>query len=133
MRRIRSLTDRCLGIYIKCLRDPIDTSDGSAAAKAQLQMSLVFAEWQRNTTRVRIVAGQKKARAQGRTPGRKSALSPSQQDAVHHTRSMTRLLCHGIGASAKPRVNLFSPTERKFTHARTQSFAQTAQPHLYGN
>ena len=71
------------GIYIKCLNDPIDTSDGSAAAKAQLQMSLVFAEWQRNTTRELIVAGQNKARAAGRTPGRKSALSPSQQDAVH--------------------------------------------------
>ena len=70
------------GIYIRCLRDPIDASDGSAAAKAQLQMSLVFAEWQRNTTRERIVAGQNKARAAGRTPGRRSALSPSQQDAV---------------------------------------------------
>ena len=71
------------GIYIKCLNDPIDTSDGSAAAKAQLQMSVVFSESQRNTTRERIVAGQNKARAAGRTPGRKSALSPSQQHAVH--------------------------------------------------
>ena len=71
------------GIYIKCLNDPIDTSDVSAAARAQLQMALVFAEWQRNTTRERIIAGQNKARAAGRTPGRKSALSPSQQDAVH--------------------------------------------------
>ncbi len=71
------------GIYIKCLRDPIDTSDGSAAARAQLQMALVFAEWQRNTTRERIMAGQKKARAAGQTPGRKAALSPSQQDAIY--------------------------------------------------
>ena len=60
---VEELTNQ--GIYIKCLNDPIDTSDGSAAAKAQLQMSLVFAEWQRNTTRERIVAGQNKARAAG--------------------------------------------------------------------
>ena len=47
-------------------------------------MSLVFAEWQRNTTRERIVAGQNKARAAG--PALQddvTALSPSQQDAVH--------------------------------------------------
>ena len=57
------------GVEFRSLSEDFDTS--TATGKLQLAMVLAFSEWWRNSIRDRSVAGQAKARAEGRFPGRR--------------------------------------------------------------
>ena len=59
------------GVEFRSLSDDFDTA--TATGKLQLAMVLAFSEWWRNSIRDRSVAGQAKARAEGRFPGRAAA------------------------------------------------------------
>ena len=50
-------------------------------------MVLAFSEWWRNSIRERSVAGQAKARAEGRFPGRRPSLSERQREYIRVERS----------------------------------------------
>ena len=50
-------------------------------------MVLAFSEWWRNSIRERSVAGQAKARTEGRFPGRRPSLSEQQQEYIRVERS----------------------------------------------
>ena len=54
------------GVEFRSLSEDFDTS--TATGKLQLAMVLAFSEWWRNSIRDRSVAGQAKARAEGRFP-----------------------------------------------------------------
>ena len=56
------------GVEFRSLSEDFDTA--TATGKLQLAMVLAFSEWWRNSIRDRSVAGQAKARAEGRFPGR---------------------------------------------------------------
>ena len=51
-------------------------------AKLQLTMVLAFSEWWRNSIRERSIAGQHKAREEGRFPGRPTVLTERQREYV---------------------------------------------------
>ena len=55
------------GVEFRSLSEDFDTA--TATGKLQLTMVLAFSEWWRNSIRERSVAGQAKARAEGRFPG----------------------------------------------------------------
>ena len=55
--------------------------------KLQLTMVLAFSEWWRNSIRERSVAGQAKARAEGRFPGRRPSLNERQREYIRAERS----------------------------------------------
>ena len=57
------------GVEFRSLSEDFDTA--TATGKLQLTMVLAFSEWWRNSIRERSVAGQAKARAEGRFPGTK--------------------------------------------------------------
>ena len=57
------------------------------AGKLQLTMVLAFSEWWRNSIRERSVAGQAKARAEGRFPGRRPSLNDRQREYIRAERS----------------------------------------------
>ncbi len=65
------------GVEFRSLSEDFDTT--TANGKLQLQMVLAFSEWWRNSIRDRSVAGQAKARAEGRFPGRRPILSEQQR------------------------------------------------------
>ena len=54
------------GVEFRSLAEDFDTA--TATGKLQLAMVLAFSEWWRNSIRDRSVAGQAKARAEGRFP-----------------------------------------------------------------
>ena len=54
------------GVEFRSLAEDFDTA--TANGKLQLQMVLAFSEWWRNSIRERSVAGQAKARTEGRVP-----------------------------------------------------------------
>ena len=56
------------GVEFRSLSEDFDTS--TATGKLQLAMVLAFSEWWRNSIRERSVAGQAKARAEGRFPSK---------------------------------------------------------------
>ena len=66
------------GVEFRSLSEDFDTS--TATGKLQLAMVLAFSEWWRNSIRDRSVAGQAKARAEGRFPGRRPSLTALSQD-----------------------------------------------------
>ena len=78
------------GVEFRSLSEDFDTS--TATGKLQLAMVLAFSEWWRNSIRDRSVAGQAKARAEGRFPGRRPSLTAQQRDYIRVERS---LLTHG--------------------------------------
>ena len=55
--------------------------------QAPLTMVLAFSEWWRNSIRERSVAGQAKARAEGRFPGRRPSLNERQREYIRAERS----------------------------------------------
>lgn len=73
------------GVEFRSLSEDFDTT--SANGKLQLQMVLAFSEWWRNSIRERSIAGQEKARAEGRFPGRKPVLTEQQRAYVRDERS----------------------------------------------
>ena len=73
------------GVEFRSLSEDFDTS--TATGKLQLQMVLAFSEWWRNSIRDRSVAGQAKARTEGRFPGRRPVLTEQQREFIRKERS----------------------------------------------
>ena len=73
------------GVEFRFLAEDFDTA--TANGKLQLQMVLAFSEWWRNSIRERSVAGQAKARIEGRFPGRRPSLSEQQREYIREERS----------------------------------------------
>ena len=74
-----------MGIEFRSLAEDFDTS--TANGKLQLSMVLAFSEWWRNSIRERSVAGQAKARPEGRFPGRRPSLTEQQREYIRVERS----------------------------------------------
>ena len=70
------LTNRNIGIV--AIREGMDTTDDSAAAKCFRRMMMTNDAYQADSTSERIKAGQDRAKAEGRPPGRHPALTPDQ-------------------------------------------------------
>ena len=73
------------GVEFRSLSEDFDTA--TATGKLQLTMVLAFSEWWRNSIRERSVAGQAKARAEGRFPGRRPSLNERQREDIRVERS----------------------------------------------
>ena len=73
------------GVEFRSLAEDFNTS--TATGKLQLQMVLAFSEWWRNSIRERSVAGQAKARTEGRFPGRRPLLTELQREYIREERS----------------------------------------------
>ena len=73
------------GVEFRSLSEEFDTA--TATGKLQLTMVLAFSEWWRNSIRERSVAGQAKARAEGRFPGRRPSLTEQQREYIRAERS----------------------------------------------
>ena len=73
------------GLEFRSLAEDFDTA--TSTGKLQLSMVLAFSEWWRNSIRDRSVAGQAKARAEGRFPGRRPSLSERQREYIRVERS----------------------------------------------
>ena len=73
------------GVEFRSLSEDFDTA--TANGKLQLQMVLAFSEWWRNSIRERSVAGQAKARTEGRFPGRRPLLTEQQREYIREERS----------------------------------------------
>ena len=67
-------------VEFRPLSEDFDTA--TANGKLKLQMVLAFSEWWRNSIRERPVAGQAKARTEGRFPGRRPSLSEQQREYI---------------------------------------------------
>ena len=65
------LTGRNIGIV--AIREGVDTTDDSAAAKSFRRMMMANGVYQADSTRERIKVGQERAKAEGRPPGRSPA------------------------------------------------------------
>ena len=73
------------GVEFRSLSEDFDTA--TATGKLQLAIVLAFSEWWRNSVRERSVAGQAKARAEGRFPGRRPSLTEQQREYIRAERS----------------------------------------------
>ena len=73
------------GVEFHSLSEGFDTA--TATGKLQLSMVLAFSEWRRNSIRDRSVAGQAKARAEGRFPSRRPSLTEQQREYIRVERS----------------------------------------------
>ena len=73
------------GVEFRAPSEDFDTA--TATGKLQLAMVLAFSEWWRNSIRERSVAGQAKARAEGRFPGRRPSLTEQQREYIRAERS----------------------------------------------
>ena len=70
------ITNRNIGIV--AIKEGIETTDDSAAAKYFRRMMMANGAYQADSTSERIKAGQDCAKAEGRPPGRSPALTPDQ-------------------------------------------------------
>ena len=113
------LTERNIGIV--ALRENIDTSDGSAAAKFFRRSMLAQGAYQVDSTSERIKLGLDQARAGGRRLGRSPALTPEQ---VAQCRRMTE---EGAGLRHIARVMQCSPATVKKALA-LMPFSNTTSP-----
>ena len=68
------------GVEFRSLAEDFDTA--TANGKLQLTMVLAFSEWWRNSIKERSIAGQHKAREEGRFPGRPTVLTERQREYV---------------------------------------------------
>ena len=73
------------GVEFRSLSEDFDTA--TANGKLQCQMVLALSEWWRNSIRERSVAGQAKARTEGRFPGRRPVLTKQQREHIREERS----------------------------------------------
>ena len=73
------------GVEFRSLSEDFDTA--TANGKLQLQMVLAFSEWWRNSIRERSVAGQAKARTEGRFPGRRPRLTEQEREYIREERA----------------------------------------------
>ena len=74
---------------VRSLAEDFDTATATATANGRLQLQtvLAFSEWWRNSIRERSIAGQAKARTEGRFPGRQPRLSWQQREYIREERS----------------------------------------------
>ena len=75
------------GVEFRSLSEDLDTATATANGKLQLAMVLAFSEWWRNSIRERSVAGQAKARTEGRYPGRRPSLTEQPREHIRVERS----------------------------------------------
>ena len=68
------------GVECRSLAEDLDTA--TSTGKFQRSTVLAFSEWWRNSIRERSVAGQAKARAEGRFPGRRPSLTDQQREHI---------------------------------------------------
>ena len=73
------------GVEFRSLAEDFDTA--TSTGKLQLTMVLAFSEWWRNSIRECSVAGQAKARTEGRFPGRRPSLTEQQREYIRTERS----------------------------------------------
>ena len=73
------------GVEFRSLSEGFGTV--TPTGKLQLAMVLAFSEWWRNSIRDRSVAGQAKARVEGRFPGRRHSLTEQQREYIRVERS----------------------------------------------
>ena len=73
------------GVEFRSLAEDFDAA--MSTGKLQLSMMLAFSKWWRNSIRERSVAGQAKARAEGRFPGRRPSLTEQQREYIRVERS----------------------------------------------
>ena len=73
------------GVEFRSLAEDFYTT--TSAGKPRLSMVLAFSEWWRNSIRERSVAGQAKARIEGRFPGRRPSLTEQQREYIRAERS----------------------------------------------
>ena len=73
------------GVEFRSLTEEFDTT--TANGKLQLQMVLAFSDWWRNSIGERSVAGQAKARTEGRFPGRRPSRTEQQREYIRQERS----------------------------------------------
>ena len=74
-----------MGVELRSLAEDFNTS--TSTGKLQLSMVLAFSEWWRNSIRERSVAGQAKARTEGRLPGLRPSLTEQQREYIRVERS----------------------------------------------
>ena len=72
------------GVDFRSLAEDFDTATANGRLQLQLQLSMVlaFSDWWRNSIRDRTVAGQAKARAEGRFSGRQPCLAERQREYI---------------------------------------------------
>ena len=75
------------GVQFRSLSEDLDSATATATGKLQLAMVLAFSEWWRNSIRERSVAGQAKARTEGRFPGRRPSLTEQSREYIMAERS----------------------------------------------
>ena len=80
---LEELRQKGCNLYVH--KQAIDTNTPSG--KMLFQMLAVFAEFEREIMRERIIAGQQRARAQGKRIGRRSVIDESLQARAAHLRS----------------------------------------------
>ena len=73
------------GVEFRSLAEDFDTA--MSTGKLQFSMVLAFSEWWRNSIRDRSVAGQAKARTEGRFHGRRPGLTEQQREYIRVERS----------------------------------------------
>ena len=73
------------GVEFRSLAEDFDAA--MSTGKLQLSMMLAFSKWWRNSIRERSVAGQAKARTEGRSPGPRPILSKQQREHIRADRS----------------------------------------------
>ena len=74
-----------MGEEFRSLSEDFDTA--TSTGRLQLSMVLAFSEWWRNSIRESTVAGQAKARTEGRFSGRRPSLSEQQRRYIRVERS----------------------------------------------
>ena len=82
------------GVEFRSLAEDFDTA--TASGKLQLTMVLAFSEWWRNSIRERSIAGQHKAREEGRLPGRPTVLTERQKVYIREE------LAQGVSQGGEP-------------------------------
>ena len=66
---------------------PEDFNTSTSTGKHQLSMVLAFSEWCHNSIRERSIAGQAKARTEGRFPDQRLSLTEQQREYIRVERS----------------------------------------------
>ena len=87
-RRLQVIEDlHHAGVEFRSLAEDFDTATATSTGKLQLQVVLAFSEWWPSSIRERSVAGQAKARTEGRFPGQRPSLTEQQRKYIREERS----------------------------------------------
>ena len=105
------------GVEFRSLAEDFYTA--TSIGKLQLSMVLAFSEWCLNSIRERSVAGQAKARIEGRFPGRRPSLTEQQREYVRTERSK--------GVSQRELAKL-PRLQRRFTRKGFEHLFMAARP-----